>query len=104
MSSFVNPHDIALWGAITLRMGKWKLRAQLDGSKVPGDLFDSRYAATSREDLSRKPSCQNSYLETYSSMLQPTPNSRDYQRFYYQLQENVNREVQKVLDLDALPR
>ena len=98
MSSFVNPHDIALWGAITLRMGKWKLRAQLDGSKVPEDLFDSRYAATSREDLSRKPSCQNSYLETYSSMLQPTPNSRDYRRFYYQLQENVNREVQKVLD------
>ncbi len=48
VSSFVNPHDIALWGAITLRMGKWKLRAQLDGSKVPEDLFDSRYAATSR--------------------------------------------------------
>jgi choline-sulfatase len=98
VSSFVNPHDIALWGAITLRMGQWKLRAQLDGSQVPEDLFDSRYAATSREDLSRKPGCQNSYLETYSSMLQPTPNSRDYRRFYYQLQENVNRQVQKVLD------
>ncbi len=26
VSSFVNPHDIALWGAITLQMPKWKLQ------------------------------------------------------------------------------
>lgn len=79
-------------------MGQWKLQAQLDGSKVPEDLFDSRYARSSQEDLSGKPSCQASYLETYPRMLQPTPNTSDYRRFYYQLQENVNREVMKVLD------
>jgi choline-sulfatase len=99
VSSFVNPHDIALWGAITLRMPKWNLRGQLEGSKVPTDLFNQlMYAATSLEDLSGKPSCQSSYRETYPRMLQPTPNTSDYRRFYYQLQENVNREIQKVLD------
>ncbi len=99
VSSFVNPHDIALWGAITLRMSRWKLREQLDGSKVPENLFDAKqYAKTAHEDLSSKPTCQSSYLETYPSMLQPTPNTSDYRRFYYQLQETVNREIKKVLD------
>ncbi len=100
VSSFVNPHDIAVWGAFTLRdTEEWNLRGQLEGSQVPGDLFDStQYAATSGEDLSGKPSCQRSYLDTYPRMLQPTPNDDEYRRFYYQLQENVNREVKKVLD------
>jgi arylsulfatase A-like enzyme len=31
-------------------------------------------------------------------MLQPTPNTEEYRRFYYQLQETVNREIKKVLD------
>jgi choline-sulfatase len=99
VSSFVNPHDIALWGSLTLRMPKWNLRGQLDGSKVPQSVFDPRrYRPTSHENLDGKPTCQRSYRETYPRMLQPTPNTTDYQRFYYQLQENVNREIQKVLD------
>lgn len=100
VSSFVNPHDIALWGALTLlQVRRWNLRGQLRGSAVPNELFDAAmYAATSRERLTGKPSCQQSYLETYPRMLQPTPNTVDYRRFYYQMQENVNREIQKVLD------
>ncbi len=101
VSSFVNPHDIALWGALTLlQVRRWNLRGQLRGSAVPTELFDAAmYAATSHERLTTKPSCQSSYLETYRRMLQPTPNTLDYRRFYYQLQENVNREIQKVLDV-----
>jgi choline-sulfatase len=99
VSSFVNPHDIALWGALTLRMPKWNLRGQLTGSKVPQQLFKAAmYARTSQESLAGKPTCQSSYLETYPRMLQPTPNTEDYRRFYYQLQENVNNEIKKVLD------
>lgn len=100
VSSFVNPHDIALWGEFTLRnTEEWNLRGQLEGSSVPEDLFDSSmYKASSEEQLSDKPACQTSYLRTYPRMLQPTPNTRDYQRFYYQMQENVNREIHKVLD------
>lgn len=100
VSSFVNPHDIALWGTFTLRNPEeWNLRGQLEGSSVPAELFDAvMYAATSKEPLTGKPSCQASYLQTYPRMLQPTPNTRDYQRFYYQMQENVNREIHRVLD------
>lgn len=108
VSSFLNPHDISVWGDLTLRMPKWNLRGQLEGTAVPDDLFDeARYAATSREDLvaGDKPDCQRSYRETYPRMLQPTTNTLDYRKFYYQLQENVNREIQRVLDaLAADPR
>jgi arylsulfatase A-like enzyme len=105
VSSFVNPHDIALWGEITLRLPKWNLSGQLEGSQVPKQLFDRQmYAATSGESLAGKPTAQRSYLETYPLMLQPTPNTVDYQRFYYQLQETVNREIKKVIDgLNAHP-
>jgi choline-sulfatase len=101
VSSFLNPHDISVWGDVTLRMPKWNLRGQLDGTAVPDELFDeASYAATSGEDLAanHKPECQHSYLETYPKMLQPTENSLEYRKFYYQLQENVNREIQRVLD------
>jgi hypothetical protein len=72
---------------------------------VPEQLFDPQmYAATSGESLAGKPTAQQSYLETYPLMLQPTPNTVDYQRFYYQLQETVNREIKKVIDgLNAHP-
>jgi choline-sulfatase len=79
-------------------MPQWNLRGQLDRSQVPHDLFDTkRYRMTSHENLDGKPTCHRSYRETYPQMLQPTPNTLDYRRFYYQLQENVNREIQKVL-------
>lgn len=101
VSSFLNPHDISVWGDMTLRMPRWDLRGQLEGTAVPDELFDeARYAATSNEDLAagRKPTCQQSYLETYPKMLQPTSNTLEYRKFYYQLVENVNREIQRVLD------
>ena len=99
VSSFVNPHDIVLWGELTRREPQWNLDGQLEGSEVPDDLFDAdMYRATSEEDLGGKPTAQRSYVDTYPRMLQPTANSLEYRRFYYQLQENVNREIQKVLD------
>ncbi|MBB4664592.1 choline-sulfatase [Conexibacter arvalis] len=99
VSSFVNPHDIAAWGSFTKRLPDWNLTGQLEGTDVPSDLFDeAMYAATSREDLRGKPTCQRSYVATYPKMLQPSPNTLEYQRFYYQLMQNVNREIQKVLD------
>lgn len=101
VSSFLNPHDISVWGDMTLRMPRWNLRGQLDGTAVPDELFDeARYAATSGEDLAAggKPTCQSSYVETYPKMLQPTQNTLEYRKFYYQLVENVNREIQRVLD------
>ena len=97
--SFVNPHDITAYGKITLAAPGWNLLGQLVGSKVPTVLFDpTQYAATSGENLASKPGCQASYLQTYQQMLQPTDNTLAYRRFYYQMQENVNQQVQRVLD------
>lgn len=105
VSSFLNPHDITIWGVTTLLSPAFNLRGQLRNSKVPRRLFDPvKYAATSNEDLAGKPQCQPSYVETYPKMLQPLRNSLAYRRFYYQLQQNVNDEIQKVLDaLNADP-
>ena len=56
VNSYVNPHDIAVWGASTLKSPSWNLRGQLEGSDVPDRLFDpARYAATANEDLPGKP-------------------------------------------------
>jgi choline-sulfatase len=99
VSSFVNPHDIVLWGEITRHQPKWDLDGQLVGTQVPDHLFDEQmYRATSEENLANKPTAQASYVETYPKMLQPSENTLEYRKFYYQLQENVNREIQKVLD------
>ncbi len=105
VSSFLNPHDITAWGPLTLSSPSWNLRGQLADSKVPYRLFDpARYAATARESLAGKPACQSSYIKTYQSMFQPTRNTLEYRRFYYQMQQNVNDQIQRVLDaLNAEP-
>lgn len=97
VTSFVNPHDITLWGDLTLASKNFYLQQQLQGSKVPNMLFDSRYAASQAESLSTKPSAQASYRDVYSQAFQPTGVQLEYQRFYYQLQAEVDKHVGRVL-------
>jgi choline-sulfatase len=99
--SFVNPHDITIWGDLTLASGQYNLLGQLEGTTVPDQLFDpAMYAATSGEDLvaGGKPACQKSYVDGYGDIFQPIQNNLPYRKFYYQLQQTVNGEIQKVLD------
>jgi choline-sulfatase len=99
VTSFVNAHDVTLWGDLSLAAGEFNLVGQLEGTTVPDALFDpAQYAQTSGEDLSTKPDCQQSYVDTYPLMLQPTENSLALHKFYYQMQQNVDGEIQKVLD------
>jgi choline-sulfatase len=99
VNSYVNPHDITVWGAYTLQNSSWNLRGQLEGSKVPAELFDpAKYAETSGENLATKPHCQADYVKQYAQIFQPLPDFEDYRRFYYQLQQNVNGQIQRVLD------
>jgi hypothetical protein len=102
VSSYVNAHDITLWGDVSLaQTDMFNLLGQLEGTTVPDALFDpAMYAATSGEDLTppNKPQCQQSYVETYPIMLQPTHNNLPYHKFYYQIQQTVDAEFQKVLD------
>jgi choline-sulfatase len=99
VNSYLNPHDVTVWGAFTLDNPSWNLRGQLTDSAVPDQLFDPvRYAATSDENLAGKPQCQQDYVNLYPQVFQPLANTVEYQRFYYQLQQNVNQQIQRVLD------
>jgi len=93
VTSFVDPHDITLWGDLTLASPSFYLARQLEGSTVPRRLFDDRYRVSSEEDLSRKPTAQASYRDVYQQAFQPTQNIEAYRRFYYQLQANVDAHI-----------
>ena len=98
VTSFVNPHDITLWGELTLLSLQYDLRQQIRRSSVPEELFlDSMWHKLVNEDLSSKPSAQTSYRNTYASAFQPTLNSHEYHQFYYAMQETVDKNVHNVL-------
>lgn len=96
VTSFVNPHDIVLWGLLSLAQKKLYLRRQLTGSNVPFDLFTDLYDESHGEDLSTKPTAQASYRTVYQQGLQPTLADPPHQRFYYQLQKNVDEDMGRV--------
>ncbi|MGQ9367935.1 sulfatase-like hydrolase/transferase [Azospirillum sp. ST 5-10] len=106
MASFINPHDIALWGFFARAAAN--LAGTYDftvGDHVPTDLFEQAFAASRAETLAgRKPTVQESYRTSYSSFMQPTLVTEDYFRLYYQLHEKVDQEIAKVIArLDASP-
>ncbi|WP_231561382.1 sulfatase-like hydrolase/transferase [Nitrosococcus oceani] len=94
MASFVNPHDIALWGYVARHTGLFNFTVE---DIVPAftELFDPvMFAQTLADDLTTKPSCQQSYQESYNEWMQGVP-PHDYFRFYYQLHKNVDDELYK---------
>ncbi len=98
VTSFVNPHDITLWGELTLLQQQFYLAQQLQGSTVPFDLFDSRYTDSANETLANKPAAQKSFVDLYPQVFQPINNNSAYHRFYYQLQAEVDKHIGRVLD------
>lgn len=95
VASFVNPHDITLWGFFARNIGLFDFTVE---DVVPrfGELFDPvLFEQTLQDDLSTKPSCQESYQVSYHEWMQGIPPD-DYFRFYYQLQKNVDEELMKV--------
>ncbi|MFC4811777.1 sulfatase-like hydrolase/transferase [Paenibacillus sp. GCM10023250] len=92
VASFVNPHDIVLYGAATARMRRlFRFEA---GPSVP----DIPPAPSAGETLQSKPRCQASYRDIYPLALQPIGDEPFYRRLYYQLQENADRRIAAVLD------
>ena len=87
--SFLNPHDVAIFGVIALMQG---LRYDT------GDIPEVANAPTHDEDLSTKPACQQSYVDAWGKMLAPQPWIETHRKFYYQLQGTVDAELAKVLD------
>lgn len=103
VTSFVNPHDITLWGSLTLAanltgaQGSFYLEQQLIGSNVPRNLFGPDYERSSNEDLRTKPIAQSSFVSQYPKAFQPLDNGMEYHRFYYQLQKNVDEHIGRVI-------
>ena len=103
VASFVNPHDITLWGNLTLAAdlsgaaNSFYLAEQLINSNVPSNLFGPEYRVSASEDLSTKPDAQASFVARYPDGFQPLTNDDDYHRFYYQLQKNVDAQISRVI-------
>ena len=55
-------------------------------------------APTHDEDLSTKPSCQQSYVDTWKTVLAPQPWIETHLKFYYQMQAAVGEQITRVLD------
>ncbi|WP_379203165.1 sulfatase-like hydrolase/transferase [Paenibacillus sp. GCM10012306] len=88
VSSFVNPHDIVLYGDISARLPNFKF--EIDN--IP----DVPPPPTLNEQLNTKPGCQASYRDLYPKALQPISDGPFYRQLYYQLQKNADRQMFKV--------
>lgn len=88
--SFVNPHDIALFGAITRIDPLYNFEVDSSVPNIPR-------APTANESLLTKPIAQRSYREVYPKALQPLEDTLFYRQLYYSLQLDVDRDMQKVI-------
>jgi arylsulfatase A-like enzyme len=87
--SFLNPHDDSLFGVLALAQG-----LRFHPSQVP----HVDQAPTREEDLSTKPSCQQSYVDNWATIIAPQPWNELHLKFYYQMQAEVGQQIERVLD------
>ncbi|SFL23286.1 Arylsulfatase A [Paenibacillus sp. 1_12] len=90
VASFVNPHDIVLYGALTAHNPMFNFAVESMPQPDP--------PPTIHESLHTKPRCQASYQEVYPQALQPIFNQPHYSKLYYQLQKNADQQMLKVFD------
>ena len=88
VASFLNPHDIVLYGLLWKSWGYGFSDNTVPFVPVP---------PTFGEDLSTKPRCQESYVQTYKYMLLPQPQLETYRQFYYWLHKVVDAHMNRVL-------
>ncbi|MBI5589118.1 MAG: sulfatase-like hydrolase/transferase [Deltaproteobacteria bacterium] len=102
VSSFVNPHDITLWGLWANLGFAGGFQFDIEEGVVPVDLFDPvLFDQTVNDNLASKPSAQASYQASYAKWMQPILNNsatlERYYRYYYQLHKNVDEQMMMVL-------
>ncbi|WP_282938396.1 sulfatase-like hydrolase/transferase [Paenibacillus sp. RC67] len=90
VSSFVNPHDISLYGELSRLAPQFNFDVDPTLPYVPP-------APTADEPLDTKPRAQRSYKEVYQHAFQPTKDTSHYRRLYYSLQKKADQEMLKVL-------
>ena len=91
VSSFVNPHDIAIFGAVTRASAQFAFKVDPSVPFIPP-------APTATESLSTKPIAQFSYRNVYPLALQPLEDTLFYRQLYYSLQLEADRQICKVLN------
>jgi len=91
VASFVNPHDIVLYGSLTEHIPTFNFEVDETVPMVAPP-------PTVLESLHTKPRCQASYRTIYPQALQPILNSSFYYRLYYQLQKNADEQMQNVYE------
>ena len=89
VSSFINPHDIALYGDLTEFSPLFNFEIDPSVPFIPP-------APTANESLLTKPTAQESYKETYPKTFQPTRDTLFYRQLYFSLQKQVDNEISKV--------
>ncbi|WP_096200227.1 sulfatase-like hydrolase/transferase [Bacillus sp. FJAT-45350] len=89
VSSFVNPHDITLFGLFTQLLPNFNFSVDPSVPFIP-------QAPTANENLFTKPSAQSSYRDVYQQALQPTIDTPFYRQLYYSLHKQVDDEMYKV--------
>jgi arylsulfatase A-like enzyme len=87
--SFLNPHDDSMFGVVALTQGE-----RYHPSRVP----TVEQAPTRDEDLSTKPSCQQSYVDNWPTIIMPQPWIETHLKFYYEMQAEVGQQITRVLD------
>jgi arylsulfatase A-like enzyme len=87
--SFLNPHDDSFFGLVGLMQG---LRYH------PGEVPPVAPPPTRHEDLSTKPTCHQSYADSWARLGAPQPWIETHLKFYYQLQAAVGEQIGRVLD------
>jgi len=88
VASFVNPHDIVLYGLLWASWG-----FDFDDPSVP----DVPEPPTQHESLRHKPSCQADFVAKYRKVFLPQPQLPSYRRFYYYLHKLVDLQVARLL-------
>jgi arylsulfatase A-like enzyme len=86
VASFVNPHDIVLYGSLSQIDPLFKFAVDNTVPIIPPP-------PTFYESLETKPQCQLSSRLTYGEAFQPLIESTFYRQLYYQLQKNVDQEM-----------
>lgn len=93
VASFLNPHDIVLYGVLWLSFGYDYQEAKEAVPVVPAP-------PTREEDLSsnNKPDCQSDYVDKYGQIFAPQPQLPTYYRFYFWLMMLADRQAGRVWD------
>ena len=112
VSSFVDPHDIALVGLLAWT-GAWladrglgqncgpisplAFENDLAGVPTADQLFNpAMFARTFNDNLALKPTCQASNQQAYRQYISGIPDLPRYMRYYYTLQQRVDNQMFKV--------